>query len=303
MFVDITIRMNIDEGACKEANISVEDVFQHIDVSDDDVTDGARVMALVPGLDPTSNFFLKDAYLVKVDTMPELNGKLGVVLKDDRTDHGGTAFENETVYDFIANLGEEATEIHDLNSLNKELVSCGIEPVGEYEPEEEPFEEDVCPICGSTNCESYDREVIDDSCECSFECFDCGATGTVDEDIVFAGFSNLRDKDNNEIIPASRLSWLNGYLKDAPATAKIEFKANNADGEPFSARMTVKDLIKDWYDEAEMCPANDEKVTDIGFHFKTAGPHKSEIFLRVVGDVEFLQLMTVLEGIFGKAKK
>lgn len=52
---------------------------------------------------------------------------LGYVLEDDNTSFGGTAFEGETVEDFI-----ETTLLSKNNSveeLNEQLVACGIIPI------------------------------------------------------------------------------------------------------------------------------------------------------------------------------
>lgn len=53
---------------------------------------------------------------------------LNVVLEDDDTPTGGTAFQGETVGDFIQSFG---TELHNctLEQLNTALIECGIKPV------------------------------------------------------------------------------------------------------------------------------------------------------------------------------
>lgn len=54
---------------------------------------------------------------------------LDVVLEDDDTPFGGTAFAGETVRDFIQSMG---TELHNctLDELDAALIECGIKPVG-----------------------------------------------------------------------------------------------------------------------------------------------------------------------------
>ena len=54
---------------------------------------------------------------------------LDIVLEDDDTPFGGTAFVGETVRDFIQSMG---TELHNctLDELDAALIECGIKPVG-----------------------------------------------------------------------------------------------------------------------------------------------------------------------------
>ena len=55
-----------------------------------------------------------------------------------------------------------------------------------------------CPVCGEQAL--YDAWVHDDlGCTIDFQCPACGATGTEVYDLNFRGFSNLHDKDGNEI--------------------------------------------------------------------------------------------------------
>ncbi|MGN1458210.1 MAG: hypothetical protein ACI4XP_09715 [Acutalibacteraceae bacterium] len=51
-----------------------------------------------------------------------------IVLKDDRTPYGGTAFVGETVGDFLDGLDEDE-EVYSLEELNEHLVKCGIKPI------------------------------------------------------------------------------------------------------------------------------------------------------------------------------
>lgn len=53
---------------------------------------------------------------------------LDIVLEDDDTPFGGTAFTGETVRDFIQSFG---TELHNCTpeELDSALVECGIRPV------------------------------------------------------------------------------------------------------------------------------------------------------------------------------
>ena len=54
---------------------------------------------------------------------------LNIVLEDDDTPTGGTAFQDETVGDFIQSLGTELNNCT-LEQLNTALIECGIKPVG-----------------------------------------------------------------------------------------------------------------------------------------------------------------------------
>lgn len=54
---------------------------------------------------------------------------LNIVLEDDDTPTGGTAFQGETVGDFIQSLGTELNNCT-LEQLNTALIECGIKPVG-----------------------------------------------------------------------------------------------------------------------------------------------------------------------------
>lgn len=56
---------------------------------------------------------------------------LDVVLEDDSTDFGGTAFNGETVKDFVESLGLDPCEVG-LEELNRDLVASGIKPIGFY---------------------------------------------------------------------------------------------------------------------------------------------------------------------------
>ena len=51
-----------------------------------------------------------------------------IVLKDDKTPYGGTAFAGETVGDFLDELDEDE-EVYSLEELNEHLVKCGIKPL------------------------------------------------------------------------------------------------------------------------------------------------------------------------------
>lgn len=51
-----------------------------------------------------------------------------IVLKDDKTPYGGTAFAGETVGDFLDEL-DENEEVYSLEELNEHLVKCGIKPI------------------------------------------------------------------------------------------------------------------------------------------------------------------------------
>lgn len=50
-----------------------------------------------------------------------------VVLKDDDTPYGGTAFSNETLYDFVGDEFDPCTAKIEL--LNEQLKACGIQAI------------------------------------------------------------------------------------------------------------------------------------------------------------------------------
>lgn len=51
------------------------------------------------------------------------------VLEDDNTETGGTAFDGETVRDFVEELdGVDPYEMG-LEELNRDLIACGIKPI------------------------------------------------------------------------------------------------------------------------------------------------------------------------------
>ena len=52
-----------------------------------------------------------------------------IVLKDDASPYGGTAFHGETLYDFCESV--DLLECGDLNEINKALQECGICPINE----------------------------------------------------------------------------------------------------------------------------------------------------------------------------
>lgn len=56
-----------------------------------------------------------------------------------------------------------------------------------------PGKEDVCPVCGSTNLTFGEWEHLDNGAVISFECEDCGSSGTEGYDLVFDG--NFYDLD------------------------------------------------------------------------------------------------------------
>lgn len=55
------------------------------------------------------------------------------VLKDDDTEYGGTAFEGETVEDFMSEVYDETDHVVTLETLNESLKDCGICPVADNE--------------------------------------------------------------------------------------------------------------------------------------------------------------------------
>ncbi len=52
-----------------------------------------------------------------------------IVLKDDASPYGGTAFNGETLYDFCESV--DLLECDDLEEINKALQECGICPINE----------------------------------------------------------------------------------------------------------------------------------------------------------------------------
>ena len=56
----------------------------------------------------------------------EIRKYLNVVLEDDCAAFGGTAFDGETVADFIAECNQE---FHSVKELNDVLKHCGIKPI------------------------------------------------------------------------------------------------------------------------------------------------------------------------------
>lgn len=54
-----------------------------------------------------------------------------IILKDDDTAFGGVAFKGETLGDFINGYYPSINPAtFDIDTLNKDLVECGIQPVG-----------------------------------------------------------------------------------------------------------------------------------------------------------------------------
>lgn len=63
-----------------------------------------------------------------ISVTDQIKPYLDIVLEDDNTPFGGTAFEGETVEDFIRSFG---TELHNCtpDELDAALIECGIKPV------------------------------------------------------------------------------------------------------------------------------------------------------------------------------
>ena len=132
MKIKVIIGLEIDEDACKEMNVEPEEVARHISVEDDTVLDGCTVTTRLEGFHPVSDFFIsldQSPELIMVCADVELGDVLDQELEDDDTSEGGIDFPGETVRDFIASLGDDASGILTVDDLNDALVDCGILPV------------------------------------------------------------------------------------------------------------------------------------------------------------------------------
>lgn len=63
-----------------------------------------------------------------IDVEPDVLPYLAKELVDDDTETGGTAFEGETVLDYLLEMG--TPEPVNLKKLNESLIECGIRPIG-----------------------------------------------------------------------------------------------------------------------------------------------------------------------------
>ena len=66
--------------------------------------------------------------LDEISVTDQIKPYLGIISEEDDTPFGGTAFEGETVEDFIRSFG---TELHNCTpaELDGALIECGIKPV------------------------------------------------------------------------------------------------------------------------------------------------------------------------------
>lgn len=62
------------------------------------------------------------------------------VLKDDDTETGGTAFDGETLEDFMNEMYDETDHVVTLETVNESLKDCGIRPIVDSEEVNKSFE-------------------------------------------------------------------------------------------------------------------------------------------------------------------
>lgn len=68
--VRMTIEFDIDQESLDEHGISANDVFNHLVFREDDVADGFRISTDIPGMNPTSYFFLCSGKVVSQEFIP-----------------------------------------------------------------------------------------------------------------------------------------------------------------------------------------------------------------------------------------
>lgn len=69
--IRMTVEFDIDQEALDEHGLTPNDILKHLAFVDDDVTDGFRLSTAIPGLDPTSHFFLCDGKIVSTQFIQE----------------------------------------------------------------------------------------------------------------------------------------------------------------------------------------------------------------------------------------
>ena len=78
--IRMVIEFDVDQEALDEHGLTEKDILSHLTFVDDDVVDGFRLSTCIPGLDPTSNFFLCDGTVVSKKFIRERS-------RDDGLDH------------------------------------------------------------------------------------------------------------------------------------------------------------------------------------------------------------------------
>lgn len=88
---------------------------------------------------------------------------LNVILKDDTTGTGGTSYDNETLMDFLDEIG--LSHDTELNKVNSELVANGIIPINEsnYDLKENNTQDRLVDLINRLHDENISVSFIEDS--------------------------------------------------------------------------------------------------------------------------------------------
>jgi len=63
--VRMTIEFDIKEEMLKGSGLTAEEVLKNVYLRDDDVVDGFQITTIIPGFEPTSDFFLENGVIVE----------------------------------------------------------------------------------------------------------------------------------------------------------------------------------------------------------------------------------------------